>query len=1084
MPDDSYITELPSRDLEGRRPVLPSEFITPEPLTVANRRRADSPAPIGPSSVLARVEDVPGYELLEELGRGGMGVVYRARQVKANRLVALKMILSGTHASDEDLARFRTEAEAVAHVQHPNVVQVFEVGEHRGRPFFSLELCEAGGLDRKLNGTPIPPNEAAALVEKLARAIQSAHDKGVVHRDLKPANVLLTAAGVPKITDFGLAKRLDEQGLTLTGAIMGTPSYMAPEQAEGKKEVGPAADIYALGAILYDCLTGRPPFKSSSAFDTIAQVIKEEPIPISRLINGTPRDLETICSKCLEKAPASRYPSAGALADDLARFLRGEAIHARPVGTLERAAKWVRRNPAVAGLTATTALALLLGAGVALGLAVYALGQADLAETKAKDAEDSSIDARRETSRADAEAAKAIDEAGKERTAREKAQTNENLLKRSRHAMRLMLSLQAWERSDIVRARSLLAESEPEFRTTWEERFVHALCVRRDPLFSLTEGTCGPLAMSADGQWIASAGNDKLIRVWDARTGRAKFSMKGHAQRIFGLAISADGRRIVSGAGSVNRPGEVKLWDGETGKELFSFDGHADRVTSVAISADGRRFVSGSWDKTVRLWDAETGKPMAEREGNTFPVGHVAMSADGKRIVAAASNSGAMTIWDGDKAQAFATFDVRTPGISGMAMSADGKLLAGCVQNVVTVWDGETGQEKISFNGHVGPIHRVAMSADGQRIVSGGADGAVRVWDTKTGLELICFRGQPVELHVGGRRNFLKPDEVLGVAVSADGRHIVSGGQDAPMKVWDAKTGQEDLNLTGHTNAVYCVAFTPDSKRIVTGSFDNTIKIWDAETGCRLYLLEGHTGRIVGLAVSADGRRIVSASQDGKLKIWDAHTGKLEITLACHPGTPTCVAFSPDGKQIVSGGWETTVKIWDVLTGKVTHTFQNHANHVACVSWSPDGKRIASGGSDHTVLVWDPETRKVSFSLQGHAGAVNCVQWSPDGVSIASASADKTLRVWNAAAGKGKLVLSGHGDEVTGVAWSPDGKRLASVSYDRTVKVWDAETGQGKITLEGHTAQVWGVAWSPDGRRIVSGAWDKTAKVWSVGSRR
>jgi regulator of sirC expression with transglutaminase-like and TPR domain len=312
--------------------------------------------------------DVPGYEILGELGRGGMGVVYKARQTAANRLVALKMILAGAHAGADDLARFRTEAQAIARLQHPHVVQIHEVGEHDGLPFFSLEFCPRGSLSKKLGGTPLPPREAAALVEKLAHGMHAAHQKGVIHRDLKPANVLLGEDGTPKITDFGLAKKLDEAGQTASGAIMGTPSYMAPEQAGGKsREIGSATDVYALGAILYECLTGRPPFKAATALDTILQVMADDPVPPSQLNARTPRDLEIICLKCLRKEPGKRYGSALALAEDLHRFLGGEPIQARRVSAGERGLKWARRRPAQAALAA----ALLVAAAATAAGTVY-----------------------------------------------------------------------------------------------------------------------------------------------------------------------------------------------------------------------------------------------------------------------------------------------------------------------------------------------------------------------------------------------------------------------------------------------------------------------------------------------------------------------------------------------------------------------------------------------------------------------------------------------------------------------------------------------------------------------------------------
>jgi hypothetical protein len=362
---------------------------------------------------------LPGYEILGELGRGGMGVVYKARQVQLNRVVALKMILTGAHAGPQDLARFRTEAEAVARLQHPHIIQIYEVGEQRGLPYFSLEFCPGGGLDKKLAGTPLPAAEAAALVEKLARAMQVAHQKGVLHRDLKPANVLLAEDGTPKVTDFGLAKKLGEAGQTQSGAVMGTPSYMAPEQAAAKAgEVGPATDVYSLGAILYECLTGRPPFKAPTALDTIMQVVSAEPVPPGQLNAKVPRDLETICLKCLQKAPGKRYSSAEAPADDLRRFQAREPIAARPVSVTERAWQWCRRNPAVAGLLVAVLFVFAAGATVSAILAllaerragesIKARGEAEREAEKALLKETEAVKARDDLQRANVELEKTL----------------------------------------------------------------------------------------------------------------------------------------------------------------------------------------------------------------------------------------------------------------------------------------------------------------------------------------------------------------------------------------------------------------------------------------------------------------------------------------------------------------------------------------------------------------------------------------------------------------------------------------------------------------------------------------------------
>lgn len=318
-----------------------------------------------PMSTPADQEVVPGYEILRELGRGGMGVVYKARQLSLQRIVALKMILSGAHARTRDLDRFRSEAQAVARLHHPNIVEIYEFGEHHDLPYYSLEFVEGGNLARKIRGRPLPPLEAARITEELARAIHYCHQRGILHRDLKPSNILLTADGVAKIGDFGLAKQLEISGdLTKSGMVMGTPSYMAPEQTQGRsRDVGPHTDTYALGTILYEMLSGRPPFKADSVLETMEQVGSQEPSPPSRFQSKVPRDLETICLKAMAKEPHRRYRSALDLAQDLERFQSGESILARREGTLRRLWRKVRRRP-------LTSIAFLLV--IALAVAIIA----------------------------------------------------------------------------------------------------------------------------------------------------------------------------------------------------------------------------------------------------------------------------------------------------------------------------------------------------------------------------------------------------------------------------------------------------------------------------------------------------------------------------------------------------------------------------------------------------------------------------------------------------------------------------------------------------------------------------------------
>ncbi len=539
---------------------------------------------------------VPGYEILELLGRGGMGVVYRARQVSLKRIVALKMIRGGVSAGPTDLTRFRTEAEALARLQHPHIVQVHETGEHDDLPYFSLEYIGGGTLKEYLAGIPLPGREAAVLTETLARAVAAAHEQGIIHRDLKPGNILLAgnapsrltpqgerppaATLVPKIADFGLAKRLHEDsGLTQTGQVMGTPCYMAPEQAAGAGErIGPLVDVYALGALLYEMLTGRPPFQGASILDTLEQVRSQEPVLPRLLNNRVPRDLETICLKAMAKEPGRRYQAAVDLADDLQRYLRGEPIRARASTAWERGVKWARRHPAPAALLAVSVLALLTILGVV------------------------AVDNRR------------VSASLQQMTqAKEEAEARLELSLRSQCATRLMLVATLWK-SDPVTGRQLLEGPEqfpPRLRDfTWG--YFHRLCDREQEPLRGHQGAISVVRCSPDGQTLATAGTDRTVRLWGPVTGQERAVLRGHTDRVTLLAFSRDGTVLASASDDRT----IKLWEVATAKERTTLKGHGNRVSAVAITPDGVTVVSASLDGTVRLWDARTG---AERASVTFP---------------------------------------------------------------------------------------------------------------------------------------------------------------------------------------------------------------------------------------------------------------------------------------------------------------------------------------------------------------------------------------------------------------------------------------------------------------------------------
>jgi WD40 repeat protein/tetratricopeptide (TPR) repeat protein/tRNA A-37 threonylcarbamoyl transferase component Bud32 len=987
---------------------------------------------------------VPGYVIEAEVGRGGMGVVYKARQLSLNRIVALKMILHAEHASEDERLRFRREAEALAKLRHENVVQVYEVGEHQGKPFFSLEYVDGGGLHQHLEATPLPPAEAARLVETLARAMHAAHEAGLVHRDLKPANILLAVSDasqkrsseerfceasltgrVPKITDFGLAKDVRESGQTRSGELLGTPSYMAPEQAAGRvREVDRRADVYALGAILYECLTGRPPFKAATTFETLQQVLADEPVPLRRLQPGTPRDLETVCLRCLEKAPARRYSTALELADELGRFLRGEPVRVRPVSAPERAWRWCKRNPVVAGLLAALVLVFVSGFGLVLW--------------KWRDA----VDQKRQAQQAEASAA---ENAEKEKKARRQLEVNG-------YFTNVSLAHREWLAGNPGRAEQLLADCPADLRR-WEWHYLQRLC--HAEFLTLASGssavTC--VAYNRDGSRLASGSADGTVRVWEAKTGTELQTFRAHNEPVAAVAFSPNGKFLAAAACAPGLRGEVKLLNTDSGEVLRQFARGAG-VRGIAFDSAGKQLASAGEDGLLRVWDVGTGKELRRLKGHRGVVMSVAFFGQGWLVSAGAD--GSVRLWARTADTPDRILRDHADLVRCVAVSPDGDHLASAGwDRLVKVWDlSKEGEEPLTLSGHGHRVESIAFSPDGKYLVSASEDRTVKLWDAKTGEEVRSYRG-----HAGG---------VRGVAFSPDGKRLASAG-DATVRLWDAAGEAKPVALRGRQENLHALAFSPDGKILAAAGADGTVQFRDGLSDQPTRSFLKHTARVTSIAFSPDGKRLASAGFDQTVKVWDPTNGKDLLTLSGHTDQVSSVVYSPDGKLLASAGGDQSIRLWDAQSGRVLRKLPGHGQAlVSRLAFSPDSKRLASAGYDRTVKIWDAETGKALLALTGHGGWIHGLAFSPDGKMIASGSSDNTLRLWDAAGGKELRMLTGHTGAVWSVAFSPDGRRLASASLDQTVKLWEPETGREILTLSGHGAGVAGVTFAPGGWRLAS----------------
>jgi WD40 repeat protein/serine/threonine protein kinase len=1001
---------------------------------------------------------VPGYEIEGELGRGGMGIVYRARQVALQRTVALKMVLTGAHAGPKELTRFRAEAAVIARLQHPNIVQIYDVGEAKGRPYFVLEFVSGGSLAQYLRGTPQPVRPSAQLVETLARAVQAAHANGVVHRDLKPANILLVTddgwrvAGeglsfpvtrhpspvtmVPKITDFGLAKCLDDtgeahgrRGPTVTGEFLGTPNYMAPEQATARQVVGPAADVYALGAILYELLTGRPPFTGETALETVLQVLHNEPVSVTRLQPSVPRDLETICLKCLQKDPRKRYDSALELAEDLRRFQNGEPIRARPPSALYRWGKFAQRHKTLVAAVLGIVAALTLGAAAAGLFAWRAAEQRDTALRQAYYAHLAAAGA---------------------------ALRDDDVAAAARHLKEAPEALRDWEWHHL---HSRLDGSATVFRAPEEGQIL--LTSAADGIRVVACGPDGPRLLDPDGgKGVTLPGRGLWINLVEHTAhGTRVFAREtsGHLVvfdetgkvlrrldpppgcRAWLVAVSPDHKRLLVDWGEDGPPRSFALYDLASGEKRADFRGHTEYLCALAFSPDGTQVASSSDDHTARLWDAATGALLQVLEGHTATVWTVAFRRDGERVVTA---------------------------------SADG---------TVRQWDVASGQPiGIPYRAHRNAAHAAVYSPDGRRIASGGHDGTVRLWGADDQEDIAVLHGHT--------------QRVVQLAFSPDGRRLASASlyMDRTARVWEVGSRGSPVLFRDHSSYVYPVAYSPDGAWIASGSWDGTVRVWDARTGLPGLVLR-HTNRVRALAFGPDNTWLVSGcDDDDRLTIWDFATGRPRKRIQGPGQTPAALAISPDGARLAAQDLDGTLHITDVATGQEVFSTRlpgripNRGEVRGALAYSPDGRWLAVVADRSTVGLLDTQSHDLAVRWTGHGGAVHSLAFCRDGRWLVSAGEDRTVRLWDVATGAPGAVLEGHTDEVFTAVFHPDGTRLASAGRDRAILLWDvggmrySGSGAEVARLHGHTNYVIALDFSPDGTALASGSADCTVRLWDT----
>lgn len=968
---------------------------------------------------------IGNYLVEEEIARGGMGIVFRARDLKLNRDVALKILRAGPLARHEDRIRFRGEAEAAARLDHPGIVPVYEVGDHDGVLYFTMGLIRGECLSDQICQSPLDPQRAAEIAKQIAEAAQYAHQRGVVHRDLKPANVLFDQHDRVRVTDFGLARRIDSGSeLTETGQVVGTPEYMAPEQASGNaSKAGPSADIYSIGATLYCMLTGQPPFRSSGSIETLRKVMEQEPISLRKFNRLIPTDLETICLRCLEKQPTKRYTDAASLARDLNRFLIGEPIEARRPRIHERVMRYSRRHPLAASLVALLIFFAIIGP-------IIATSQMRLAR---------------------------------------EAQLARDSMAQTLYTSDMNLAMRDWEQANLHRCGELLkrhipARGRQDLRgfewyflwNKWQKSENVPVVFRDDQLESM--------AISADDQILAVGCFDGRLILWDLDRCRQIHSWKAHPYRTYHLAFSHDSTILASA--SIDN--EVSLWDVQTGQLIRRFDGSR----AVSFSPADHSFAYRTAGRSIHIHRSPNDEPILIPKADNDYVEAITHSPDG-RYIASAGWDNDIHIWDTATGELSRTLSGHPHGVWSLDWSPSGSLLvSGDVNGNVLLWDAASGEVLSTISGHTLTINAITFAPDSETFASASADNTVEIRSV-TGRSL----RQRLKVHAA---------EINDIAYANGGRSLLTASVDGTVKKWSLDVDHGDDVLV-HPAPVSSVDFFPDGRRIVTTCYDGKIRYWNVADGRLIDEFVGHQNNIWRARVASfdDSTRVITSGQDGSICVWDADTDRQISKLDTIPNAlnPLPIAISPDQSRFAYSRTNHETGIWDLRHHRLVVAFESE--RAEDIAYSMDGTLLLTS-TGPLMSLRDANTGELLKQWTGGSKVVTRVRCSPDGRSIAAATHNRLVKTWDyrslldpeSGQVESPTILTGSSGIIAALTYSRDGSLVASAGDDQNIRLWDTRTGQQRAAIVGHTGAIVDLVFSPDDQVLASASSDHTVRLW------
>jgi WD40 repeat protein/serine/threonine protein kinase len=1022
----------------------------------SERTLGTPPVSIGGDVRITEGAMIGHYQVKRLIGAGGMGRVYEAQQENPRRTVAIKLMGKGV-ASASALRRFEFEAQVLARLKHPGIAQIYEAGSFDdgtgGLPWFAMEyISNAKPITEYARDAKLGTRERMRLFKQACEAVAHGHQRGVIHRDLKPTNILVDGGGQVKVIDFGVARTTDSDMVVNTlqtdvGQLVGTVQYMSPEQFDADPhDLDIRSDVYALGVVMYELLSGRLPYDlRKKAIHEAARVVREEdPARLSTISPTLRGDLEVIVAKAMAKERGQRYASASALSDDIGRYLDQEPITARAPGVLETMRRFGKRHRVVSA--AILAAFAVLSISVVVVSVLYLNLQRKSQEIAQKNDSLAFEQTLAENARREAEAARThSDEALRSL----QSETYVSAIRRATSAM-------SSGRTDIVSQEmdSIEALKLPDVTRRFEWRLLQAATHPELAVIDTHGGSTQAVACSPDARTIATAGDDGIVRLWNADTGSPLAELKGHASRVNALAFSPDGSLLASAGDDAT----VRLWDPRTttGVCLGELKGHTGPVRAVAFASDGRSLATGSADRSIRLWDSTSHACTRTLDGHAKAVRAVAFTPDGTAL-ASASSDGTVRVWNLAAATAPRTLQDHPGEVTCLALSPDARTLAeGFADGALQMWN----------------------LSDGTRIGTTTLDGAL------TGLSFAPTRAAPALL-AATTKGVARIDPAKGTLLAAptgerlpassltflpDGTRYATGGNDGMLRVWDATATEFHERIPGLAAPARAIACAPGTAHVLaTNGAQGSVQLWNTD-GPRALATLTHAGESVrGIDFTPNGRLLVTGAADGALLLWNAEAGTLQTTLQASGPSIDAVAISPDGRTIASAGQDRIVRLWDLDTGKVFAQLTGHAGNVRSLAFAPDGALLASGSEDGAIRLWDVQTRALVTSLQGHEGAVRSLAFAPDGATLASASHDRSVRLWSVARRAPLKVMQGHESEVHAIAFDPAGKTVASGSKDGTVRLWDATSGKELAVLDPKIGGVSSLAFMDDGSTLVCG---------------